>query len=423
MRKDRRGLTTISFAAGAVMVFGALAVATDSGVWYAARRGAQSAADSAAAAGAVTLAMRGAGQVQTVARDVAARNGFAADASTTIEVNVPPTSGPNRATPGAVEVIVRQTQSLGASGFFLSTPPTVRGRSVGILRSNADVCVLALTGQLAFSGGANVSTPGCMLASNRPADVGVTVSGGGSVEAYGITTVGSCQNCSGSGISLTQPAAEWQVPASNPFAALDDKILPAFGNGTCIDPGNNPTSLLPYERNGRRAYCKDIKLNANATLTLEPGTYYLHNASLVIQSGRVNCPTCTGGAGVTFVLTGDASKVGGIDISANAVVRLQAPTTAADPDYSGVLFYRDPRATNGLGGGNPAVRVNGGAQLSLAGGMYFPNADVRFNGNSSATGCSILVAAAIEFGGSATASQCSRTGTAVPQARVVAFAN
>jgi hypothetical protein len=413
----------MSFAAGAVMVFGALAVATDSGVWYAARRGAQSAADSAAAAGVVSLALRGTGQVQGVALDVASRNGFAPDASTTVEVNIPPTSGPNRATPGAVEVIVRQTQSLGASGFFLSAPPTVRGRSVGILRSNADVCVLALTGKLSFAGGADVSTPGCMLASNRPSNVGVDVSGGGSIEAHGITTVGSCQNCSGSGVRLTEPAAEWQVPTSNPFATLDGKVLPAFSGGTCLDPGSNPTTLLPYERNGRRAYCKDIKLNANTTLTLEPGTYYLHNASLQILSGRVNCPSCTNGAGVTFVLTGNAAKVGGVEISANAVVRLQAPTTAADPDYDGVLFFRDPRATNGVGSGNPPVRIAGGAQLSLTGGMYFPNTDVRFSGNSSAAGCSVLVAAAVEFGGSATSSQCSRLGTSVPQARVVAFAN
>jgi Flp pilus assembly protein TadG len=422
--RDRRGVTTMAFAAGAVALFGAVAIAADAGVWYSARRGAQNAADVAAAAAATSLAMSGAAAARAAALDVSGRNGFANLAPSSVVVNIPPTSGANRTNASAVEVIVRQQQDLGAAGFFLAAAPTVQGRSVAALRDASNVCVLALTGALSFGGNAVVNAPNCVLASNRRSLAGVTSNGNSfDVIAFSLSTVGSCPGCDSSRFQLTQRFGEWQVPVENPFAHLDTKALPAFSAGTCLDPGNKPTSLAPFETNGRRAYCDDIRVNGNQTLTLTPGTYYLHNASLTLQGGRLRCPACTGDAGVTIVLTGSPGSIGDITINGNAEVEnLRAPNAPADPDFRGVLLFRDGRATNTGGNGNPPVRINGGANLNLMGGMYFPNAHSRFNGTAGTALCGVLVGGSFEFTGNAGVARCAEVGTRVPQTRIVVVA-
>ncbi|WP_158287918.1 pilus assembly protein TadG-related protein [Falsiroseomonas bella] len=414
----------MAFAGTAVVLFGAVAIAADAGVWYSARRGAQNAADVAAAAAATSLAMSGAAPARTAGLDVAARNGFPNLAPTSVAVNIPPSSGANSTNPSAVEVIVRQQQSLGAAGFFLSAAPTVQGRSVASLRDASNVCVLALTGTLSFGGNSVVDAPNCVLASNRRSLAGVETNGNSfDVIAFSLSTVGSCPNCTSSRFQLTQRAAEWQVPVENPFAHLDAKLLPIFNAGTCLDPGNNPTSLAPYETNGRRAYCDDIRLSGNRTLTLSPGTYYLNNASLSLQGGTLRCPTCTGDSGVTIVLTGSPGSIGDITINGNAnVENLRAPNAPADPDFRGVLLFRDGRATNTGSNGNPPVRINGGANLTLMGGMYFPNAHSRFNGTAGTALCGVLVGASFEFTGNAGVARCGEVGTRVPQTRIVVVA-
>jgi hypothetical protein len=422
--RDRRGATTLAFAAGAIVLFGAVAVAADAGIWYAARRGAQNAADVAAAAAATSLAMSGTAAARASGLDVSARNGFPNLAPSSVAVNIPPGSGANRANPSAVEVIVRQQQSLGAAGFFLSAAPTVQGRSVASLRDAQNVCVLALTGTLSFGGNAVVDAPTCVLASNRRNLAGVETTGNSfDVEAFSLSTVGSCPGCGSSRFQLAQRFSEWQVPVENPFAHLDAKALPVFNAGTCLDPGNRPTALAPFETNGRRAYCDDIRVSGNQVLTLNPGTYYLYNASLSLQGGMVRCPACTGDAGVTIVLTGTPGSIGDITINGNAATEnLRAPKTPADPDFRGVLLFRDGRAANTGSNGNPPVRINGGADLNLMGGMYFPNAHARFNGTAGTALCSVVVGASFEFTGNAGVARCAEVGTRVPQTRIVVVA-
>jgi hypothetical protein len=99
---------------------------------------------------------------------------------------------------------------------------------------------------------------------------------------------------------------------------------------------------------------------------------------------------------------------------------LRAPNTPADPDWRGVLFFRDPRATSNPTN-NPAVQINGGMTTQLRGGMYFPNSHVRFNGNAGSSACSVVVAGSIEFSGNAGVALCAETGTATPRTRQVAI--
>ncbi|WP_270936090.1 pilus assembly protein TadG-related protein [Falsiroseomonas oryzae] len=418
LRRDRRGVTSAAFAGAGVVLFGAVAMATDVGVWYAARRDAQSAADAAAIAGALTLPRATATQARNSALDLAARNGFAHAGATTVAVNIPPMAGPRRTDPNAVEVVVRQQQTMGAAGMFLSSPPTVQARAVGTLRDDRPVCLLALTDGISLGGSAAISAPDCAVASNRRSGDGFSISGSASLAAYTVSAVTTCDGCDRAALRVTEPYKEWQFAATNPYAALDTKLLPRFNGSSCLNPSGQAT-LEPYETNGGRAYCQDIRLNAGETLTLRPGTYYLSNASLRINGGAtLRCSGCTGGQGVTIVLTGNPNTVGEIDVNSAATVELNAPANPADPDWRGILFYRDVRASTG----GTAVRLNGGAGLRLAGGMYFPSSVVQFTGSSGMTGCTVLVAAALDFRGNASAavSSCALTGTQTPVTRRVA---
>ena len=146
-------------------------------------------------------------------------------------------------------------------------------------------------------------------------------------------------------------------------------------------------------------------------------TTALNNASLQVNGGaRIICPTCTDGAGVTIVLTGAPNQVGTIDINGGATASLRAPSDPQDPDFRGVLFYRDARAT----GGGTQVTINGGADLDLQGGLYFPSSAVKYAGGGNAEGCTVLVAATIELTGNATAgvNGCSASATAVAHTRI-----
>ncbi|WP_372616914.1 pilus assembly protein TadG-related protein [Falsiroseomonas sp.] len=419
MLGDRRGVTAVVFAASVVPLFGAVALATDAGVWYSARRGAGNAADMSALAAAAVLPRSGEATARLAAADVSGRNGFAHGGINTVEVNIPPASGPNRGNPAAVEVIVRQQQRLAASGMFLRSAPIVAGRSVAAVRDSRPVCFLALAGGFTVAGSATISAPECALASNRTSGPGFDFSGSGQVTAFTASAVTTCDGCDDEAVQLTQPAAEGQLPASNPYAHLDTKVLPSFNGSSCLSASNNPTSLSPYESNGRRAYCDDIRVAAGATLTLTPGTYYLHNASLRVNGGgRLECPTCTGGEGVTIVLTGDPSRIGEIDINGGAMVGLRAPENPQDPDYRGILFYRDIRATGG--GGTAAVKIAANAEFDIEGGLYFPSSTVQFSGASATDGCMVLVADTIELrgGSSAGVSSCAGTGTGVSYTQV-----
>lgn len=442
--RDRRGATAVVFALTAVAVVGMAGLGTEGGSWYLTRRDAQNAADPAAYAGAVRLALAqgtlglplapGArGQAQTAAVSVATANLFTTGTNATVvTVNTPPATGPNTGNATAVEVIIDRTRTRQISGLFLASNPTIRVRGVAALVQNGSACLLALpgfgtgtvTGQLLAGGNSTVTAPQCILASNSARGDAVAITGSSSVTAQSITTPGGCTGCTAA--TLSQPATPFSPPTVNPLAYLNSKVLPTFNNGSCysspvynpgggVIPGGIPNNInnsmvIPPPPTGR-ALC-GLKVNAGAVVTLNPGVYYFYNSSFVASGGTIQCrvatspPTangapCTGGRGVTIVFTGSPGQIGGPDINGNATVVLSAPNAAnaSDPDYAGILFFRDPRATGGNGQGNPAVNINGGAGTSLTGAMYFPNSYVKFNGNADVNSCNLLVGGTVEMTG------------------------
>jgi Flp pilus assembly protein TadG len=415
LRRDRRGSVSLFFAGSATVLLGCVALATEAGSWYVSRRNAQNAAD--AAAGAAVLALAGGGNAaagRLAAEELARRNGFQAATGTTVTVNIPPSAGPFAGDATAAEVVIRQTQSLLLAGLFTDTPPAVQVRAVARAFGTSDVCALALRGSISMGGNSFTSGEGCVLASNNRGTGSISVTGSAEIIADSLSASGTCVGCnSPTAVRLTRPYAEYQPPARNPYAALDDIVQPSFSG--CVQV---PASgvLTPFDPAKPSAYC-GISLSGNKTLTFTPGHYYIRNGGFDIQSGTVLCSGCTGGKGVTIVFTGDPAQIGGPSINANASVTLVAPAAnPVDPRYNGVLFHRDDRAPVGS-----LVTINGGAATTLAGGMYFPTSLVRFNGNAEVrnSSCIALVADTLDFTGTADVyldvSGCPAYATPVPR--------
>jgi Flp pilus assembly protein TadG len=421
--RDRRGSVSLFFACGATVLFGCVALATEAGSWYLTRRNAQNAADAAATAAALALA-NGAAPAggRLAAEDVAGRNGFRGAAGTTVSVNIPPLAGPQAGDPAAVEVTIRRPQPLLLAGLVTETEPVVQVRSVARVMGLSQVCALALRGSISMGGNSFTSGQGCVLASNSRGTGAIQVTGSAEVVADSLSASGTCVGCNQAGaVRLARPYAEYQPPATNPYAALDNLTQPSFGSARCLTPPSKGGSLVPYNPADPKAYCGTVSLNGNNTLTLSPGHYYIQDGSFDIQSGTVTCPTCTGGQGVTLVFIGSPATIGGPSINANAAVTLVAP--AANPvnaAYNGVLFHRVAAAPTGS-----LVTINGGASTTLAGGMYFPSSLVRFNGNAEVrnSSCISLVADTLDFTGTADVyldvNGCAARGTPVAQTRTV----
>lgn len=421
--RDRRGSVSLFFASGATVLFGAVALATEAGSWYLTRRNAQNAADAAATAAALALANGAApASGRAAAEDVAGRNGFRSATGTTVTVNIPPLSGPQAGDPAAVEVTIRQPQHLLLASLVIEAEPVVSVRSVARVMGLSPVCALALRGSMSMGGNSFTSGQGCVLASNNRGVGAIQVTGSAEVIADSLSASGTCVGCNQTGaVRLARPYAEYQPPATNPYAALDSLAQPSFSSARCLTPPSKGGALEPYNPADPKAYCGTISLSGNNTLTLSPGHYYIQNGSFDIQSGTVNCPACTGGQGVTIVFIGSPASIGAPQINANAAVTLVAPAVnPVDTAYNGVLFHRLAAAPTGS-----LVSINGGASTTLAGGMYFPSSLVRFNGNAEVrnSNCIALVADTLDFTGTADVyldvNGCAARGTPVAQTRTV----
>ncbi|HEY8611932.1 MAG TPA: hypothetical protein VIL69_11645 [Roseomonas sp.] len=403
-------------------LLGRAALATDGGTWLLAQRRATTAAEAAAAAGiaAISSGQATSSAVESAADSAAQRNGFSAAARLPGTVaHWPPTSGIAKDNLAAVEAVVSQQQNLFLARVILSTAPVVTGRAVAMLQSSYPACILALNGGVSMGGNSLTTSTNCVLASNSTGPNAITVGGSATVRTSSLVSSGGCNNCSDSSVTLDRPYAEYQPPTLNPFAKLDSKTLPTFTTSNCVSMPTGSAITSPYPK----AFCgSELRVGSNQTSTIEPGIYYLNNASLRLQ-GTLTCPNCTNGAGVTFIFTGDPGSIGSLDITAQASIQLSAPRSPQDTDYAGILFYRDRRATQGSTG----ATMNGGAGTKLVGGMYFPTSYVKFNGNSglNASECTALVANTVDLTGTAqtylSIAGCAAAGTVMPSSQNVRF--
>jgi Flp pilus assembly protein TadG len=443
--RDRRGVSTLMFAAISALFLGMAGFGMEVSAWYLERRHGQNAADGAAIAGVLgglnytTTTISGAtgfSNAQTAGVSVATDNGYTSGSNTTVTIQPgnwsggsfsADTSGSCTPSCNAVQAQMARAEPRSFSAFIVgSGSQDVRELATAALLVTGPACALALGGGLAFSGNGSVTGTNCSLASNRTGGDSITFNGAGAnktqtnlilVGAGGCTQSGSATPCTAGGNLMYQP------PTTDPYVALqtDSSAIPAAVNAT------NCNSATPTQIPGLAAntFCVGQNLtvhNSATSAALASGTYFFYNAGISVTGGSLTCNGCT------IIFTGSAAnQLGTLSIN-GGTVNMSAASTAsyADTNYNGLLFYMDYRyAVHTNSCGSAPVSIQGSSTITLNGGMYFPNASVCVTGNtfSASTTCMSIVGWSLTFTGSATenVTGCGATGTTTAQVKAVAL--
>lgn len=393
----RRGQTLPLVAIALLVLLGAAAFAVDTGYHQYQQRMQQTAADSAALAGARELSM---GDWFAAARQDAANNGFSDNTGQTtcpaggavgqvcVEVYNPPQAGDAYAgNPQAVEVDVTANHATFFEQLFGYNNVPVSTKAVAVLRQvPSNNCLYVLNGPANFNGqtgGGTVNAPNCGLMFNQAANFH-----GATVTAASIDCASTCSN--GTFTSATpQPVA----PASDPCPAINYCAHLANPAPTCTS-----TMAAPSFPTGGTAIVQpgcygNLNLTRASTVTFQCGFYIFTGTVNASTSGpgtpiQINqdCGT-TGPSGVTFYVTG----VGSLNLR-NDVINLAAPTSGDYNEYSAgeqnVLIYQTPGDTNTL---NMQSASCAGCNSYFSGMIYAPSATLNYNQYTTTTTGQVLI--------------------------------
>src|ERR1700733_8654036 len=349
-----------------VAIMGMIAVVTDFSFLQDQRNIMQTAADSAAVAGAEELNY---GDQVAAGQADAASNGYTnGTASVTVALNSPPTMGPNTSNSGYVEAIVTKpvaTYFLRALGV---STITVSARAVAY-EGNGPNCIYVLNPNAsgAFSANGNVTVnSSCGLMVDSSSTSGMTING---------NVTGTAPNI---GV----------IAASDPLAYLQEPAVGSCAHTGFSLNGNTGSTGSPYQMYAG-TYCGGISVNGNSVLHFNAGTYILAGGGMLINGNS----TMTG-TGVTFYNTTGSGGYGAITLNGNSQANFSAPTSGA---LAGILFFQD----RSIPSSGASSTINGNSASTFDGAIYFPTTLLTFNGNSSANGYSIVVANELVLNGNA----------------------
>ena len=363
------GYGLIFAAIGMVALLGAAGLSVDIGYLRYQRRQMQSAADSAALAGAAQLgAGGGTAQAVIAARSDSQLNGFQ-DGDGNIVVT--PTRTSINGNTDTMQVQVTNTYPtffMRVFGAALRTATISTTATAQYLGGRG--CIYALTGGtgITLSGGGSINTPNCNVISNQ------SISGRGAITA---AAVGAHNRSIGS----TPPAITGTLQATDPLSYLN---APAAG-GMCTDinwaggQNNGAQTLGPgtYSEIVLQAAIPPSRRNPRGTaansssITFRPGTYVINGCGGAAKSGGLDLEgtgtlTANAGAGVTFYISR-----GGVTIGNTQTIHLNAPS---NNPYAGILMFQPASNTS------PAAITGSGGGSYMEGALYFPNATLTLNG-------------------------------------------
>ena len=407
------GQVLIGVALALVVLTGFAGLAMDMGTLRYQKRLQQSAADSAAIAGASNLTYSGA---STAAQVSATQNGFpdgggsalsncagaVAIGTTCVEVHNGPQdvtfngvtisagSHPNDA--NYVEVLIAKVQPTYFMNIFGVPSKTVVARAVATNTGGGPAggagCIYTLgtpskklnvqNAGVGGTGNVILNGPTCGIVDN-----GNFVANGSVQIKAGSIGVGGAYNgpslqssCTGTGLPANGvcPEPVTGMPYSgDPFASkYPIPSAPAPGTVATV---SGVTTYTPGSFAG-------ITINAGQNVIFSPGLYYISSNTFKINGGANVCGggnanftvspfTCTENAatgGVTFFMAGTSS----LQIDGLSNVKMFAPDSGT---YGGLLFYQDPLNTS-------LATINGTDQSEFQGLIYMPSADLEFAGTA-----------------------------------------
>jgi len=440
IKRDDKG-SMLAVLAVLPILAGAVAIGIETGQLYRVKRQMQSSADAAALAGAIDrMAGKNNATITSTAQYEAGRNGFSDGASgVTVAVNAPPTTGPNVATTGAVEVIITKSTgfSLGAvlmswmgggaaASFDMKARSVAAQGTVTSTTTSYEGCLVALT--TAAEQGVSFTnfssfTSDCTIVSNGSATgsgsgASVNISSFSSASLKQVWTRGTLTVQNYSSISYSASSGGGTAPlvrqsgyATDPYASIGALSLPS-GAGNCDYNNFSAGSASTINVTGNKIYCNGLSVSNASTVNFSPGIYYIAGGDLYISSvSTVSCPTCTSTNGVAFVLTqlgnGTADAgIGGVSITSDSTINLNAGsnnTAFQGNTFNGILFYQDPRATVGtMSSASKIFTVSSLSNATLTGAIYFPNnridiSNISTFGGNATTGCTIWLGRYLKF--------------------------
>jgi hypothetical protein len=238
----------------------------------------------------------------------------------------------------------------------------IAGQSTAAIFKGSGGCIYVLspTGtDISMNGVTSIQT-GCGIYADSSSNSAITIVGNnGQITATGGASVNVVGNVSDHSPSQISPLPNTSAPSvTDPFAGM---TAPTAGSCTTYTP--------PVISAG--TYCSQISLN-NGTLTMNPGVYILQGGIDIGGNATVTNNT-TGGdgsGGVMLYATG-----GNFNLHGTPTVTLNGP---ASGPYRGILMWQDKSDSQ-------ADNLKGGSAMTVNGVLYFPTADLTFNGGTGAT--------------------------------------
>jgi hypothetical protein len=382
-RGKQAGQALVLAALGLTLFILAAGLGIDMGFLRYQKRLQQSAADSAAIAGAAQYGYSATPGsclgVTAAAKTDSASNGFTdGDDQVTVTPSCPPADGPHAGAAGYVEVLVTKIQPT----FFVKiagvNSATVTARAVAFLGSGpACVYTLDQTVGNAFSSTGTV-TLGCGVIDDSNSSGAYNVTGSFTAPFLGVAG------------GPADPPLHVQtgiVPAADPLANV---APPSAGPCTPANTGVKFTGQ-PIVTISSGTYCGGLTIAGNTSVTFAPGTYVILGGGLGI-TGNASVTA----SNVTFYVTYDSSHpYGPVTLSGNGNASFSAPTSGS---LAGMLFFQDRTVPVSTSAGE-ASTVSGGASNTFEGAIYFPTTPLTFSGYSAAAGSTVLVGDTVTIAG------------------------
>lgn len=408
---NRRASVAIVTALVAPVLAGVSALGIEVSNWSVATLEVQRAADIAAVAG--MLKYKSTGNAQTTAlaaarlAEVNGANGTSSptwdNTSQTLsdnDITAQIVSGVRKAGDSTIEVTVRRTIPTTLSRIFSSTQSvTVSATGYAELVASGggggQPCMLGLGGgsdnsavgnDVTFTGSVSIGLSSCTIRSDDDIKFNGSVSvSGGAIYAEGsVSQIGSVSVSSpiypNSG-QIPDPYADF-APVQNALNAARTATGPAVS----ISKGSN-IALSPGSYTG-------LSVTGSTNVTLSPGLYLVNGDVSFAGSSNVT------GTGVTIVASGTISTAGSTNLNLTA-----ASTSSATNGAIPGIVLASSSASDSI--------FAGSANVPFTGAMYFPNANLKFNGSVSGTqdGCGEIIARTVTMEGSVSlAANCATYG-------------
>ena len=283
------------------------------------------------------------------------------------------------------------------------TAPTIVAAATATIVPSGNYCVVSLESQavtgIDATGSTNVNL-GCGMITNSTSLTAAVATGASSVSASPIAAVG--------GIPLKHALGH-----RNRSSAVHDQGDRPFGTVPLPTPsscGAFPTNKhedVMSITNPTGTRCFNTTMDINGTVTLASGDLHPRRRCRREhdrQHASLTCSDCT------FILMNSSSgSVGSVNINGGKLV-ISSPNTGCTIGnagcYDGMTFYQSRSATSGNN-----ILINGNANSSIEGALYFPTANLTFNGTAGmTTNCMQIVGKDVTFtGNSAVSNTCDPT--------------